>query len=67
MTEGTPRSGTSSGADQPQRVLTVKDAIFLTVGIVIGAGIFKAPSLVAGAAGSESMTDGPTRPSRETP
>ena len=55
MTEGTPRSGAGSGADQPQRVLTVKDAIFLTVGIVIGAGIFKAPSLVAGAAGSESM------------
>ncbi len=39
----------------PARVLTVKDAIFLTVGIVIGAGIFKAPSIVAGAAGSESM------------
>ena len=39
----------------PQRVLTVKDAIFLTIGIVIGAGIFKAPSIVAGAAGSEGM------------
>lgn len=36
----------------PARVLTLKDAIFLTVGIVVGAGIFKAPSLVAGAAGS---------------
>jgi amino acid transporter len=55
MTGGPPRSGTGAGADQPQRVLTVKDAIFLTVGIVIGAGIFKAPSLVAGAAGSEAM------------
>lgn len=40
-------------AEAPAKVLTVKDAIFLTVGIVIGAGIFKAPSLVAGASGSE--------------
>ncbi len=47
--------GSAGTAGAPQRVLTVKDAIFLTVGIVIGAGIFKAPSLVAGAAGSESM------------
>lgn len=39
----------------PARVLTVKDAVFLTIGIVIGAGIFKAPSIVAGAAGSETM------------
>ena len=42
-------------AAAPARVLGVKDAVFLTVGIVIGAGIFKAPSLVAGAAGSEQM------------
>ena len=45
---------TTAGAT-PARVLSVKDAIFLTIGIVIGAGIFKAPSLVAGAAGSEEM------------
>lgn len=45
----------SAPASAPARVLTVKDAVFLTVGIVIGAGIFKAPSLVAGAAGSEQM------------
>ena len=45
----------SAPASAPARVLTVKDAVFLTVGIVIGAGIFKAPSLVAGAAGSEPM------------
>ena len=45
----------SAAAGVPARVLTVKDAVFLTVGIVIGAGIFKAPSLVAGAAGSEQM------------
>ena len=45
----------SAPAGAPARVLSVKDAVFLTVGIVIGAGIFKAPSLVAGAAGSEQM------------
>ena len=47
--------GGSDTAGTPQRVLTVKDAVFLTIGIVIGAGIFKAPSIVAGAAGSEGM------------
>ena len=36
----------------PARVLNLKDAIMLTVGIVVGAGIYKTPSLVAGAAGS---------------
>jgi amino acid transporter len=46
---------TPAAAGAPARVLTVKDAVFLTVGIVIGAGIFKAPSLVAGATGSETM------------
>jgi amino acid transporter len=46
MNSPTPATGA------PARVLTLKDAIFLTVGIVVGAGIFKAPSLVAGAAGS---------------
>ena len=52
-----PVTGAAAGVtqDAPARVLTVKDAIFLTVGIVIGAGIFKAPSIVAGAAGSEAM------------
>lgn len=43
-------------AGAPARVLTVKDAVFLTVGIVIGAGIFKSPSIVANAAaGSEAV------------
>lgn len=42
----------------PARVLSVKDAIFLTIGIVVGAGIFKSPSIVAGAAGSEAMLIG---------
>jgi amino acid transporter len=39
-------------AAAPARVLTLKDAIFLTVGIVVGAGIYKFPSVVAGTAGS---------------
>ncbi|MFN0163561.1 MAG: APC family permease [Burkholderiales bacterium] len=39
----------------PERVLSVKDAIMLTVGVVVGAGIFKAPSIVAGAAGNETL------------
>ncbi len=39
---------TTANAGAPARVLTLKDAIFLAVGIVVGAGIFKAPSLVAG-------------------
>lgn len=38
--------------DVPERVLGVREAISLIVGIVIGAGIFKAPSMVAGLAGS---------------
>lgn len=39
----------------PARVLNLKDAIMLTVGIVIGAGIFKFPSTVAFMAGSETL------------
>ena len=52
---GTGTAANPTAAAAPARVLTVKDAIFLTIGIVIGAGIFKAPSIVAGAAGSEAM------------
>ncbi len=36
----------------PQAVLSLRDAIALIVGVVIGAGIFKAPSMVAGMTGS---------------
>ena len=39
----------------PERVLSTRDAVALVVGIVIGAGIFKFPSLVAGMAGSQPM------------
>ena len=36
----------------PKPALSVLDAVMITVGIVIGAGIFKTPSLVAGITGS---------------
>jgi len=48
MTTNTPAAGA------PARVLTIKDAIMLTVGIVVGAGIYKFPAVVAGAAGSST-------------
>ena len=38
-------------AAQPEPVLELRDAVALIVGIVVGAGIFKAPSLVAANAG----------------
>jgi len=45
------RSATSTeGAPRP--ALSVFDAVMITVGIVIGAGIFKTPSMVAGVTGS---------------
>ena len=38
-------------ADAPQQILGVREAVAIIVGIVIGAGIFKAPAMVAGMAG----------------
>ncbi|WP_156170374.1 amino acid permease [Luteimonas sp. FCS-9] len=37
----------------PRATLRARDAFAITVGIVVGAGIFRTPSLVAGASGSE--------------
>ena len=48
----TEASGTSGGASAPRQVLDLKDAVALIVGIIVGAGIFKAPSLVAKFSGS---------------
>lgn len=48
-------SDSQASAGTPARTLSVKDVIMLTVGVVVGAGIFKAPSLVAGAVSSETM------------
>lgn len=42
-------------ADVPAPTLSVFDATMITVGIVIGAGIFQTPSLVAGIAGSPTL------------
>lgn len=39
----------------PRRTLRGRDVLAITVGIVIGAGIFRAPALVAGAAESEAV------------
>jgi APA family basic amino acid/polyamine antiporter len=38
--------------DEPQPVIGLREAVTLIVGIVVGAGIFKAPSMVAGMTGS---------------
>ncbi len=35
-------------SSSPKQLLSVADGVFLTVGMVIGVGIFKAPSIVAG-------------------
>lgn len=42
-------------AGRPRPTLRARDAVAITVGIVIGAGIFRTPSLVAGATGSEAV------------
>lgn len=43
--------GAAAGAGGPGEVLRLREAIAIIVGVVIGAGIFKSPSLVAGMAG----------------
>jgi APA family basic amino acid/polyamine antiporter len=43
---------------EPTAVLGLREAITLIVGVVIGAGIFKAPSMVAGMAGSTAWMFG---------
>ncbi len=42
-------------ASQPRTLLSVPDGIFLVVGMVLGVGIFKLPSLVAGNTGSATQ------------
>jgi len=50
---GAPSMRASPGADAlPLPVLGQREAVAIIVGVVIGAGIFKAPALVAGMAGS---------------
>jgi APA family basic amino acid/polyamine antiporter len=40
---------------QPRPTLSVFDAVAMIVGLIVGAGIFGTPSIVAGAAGGEAM------------
>ena len=51
---------TNQGAksDQPTRHLSVLYIVFLAVGMVVGAGIFKSPALVAESAGSAAAVYG---------
>ena len=50
-------SHSNTGA-APRPSLTLTDAIAMIVGIVIGAGIFRAPSIVAGSSSSEAVVIG---------
>ena len=45
-------------SDSPKPVLGLREAIAIIVGVVIGAGIFKAPSMVAMFAGSPEVMFG---------
>lgn len=47
-----PVAAMSSSADQPRAALRVRDVIALMVGVVVGVGIFRTPSLVAANADS---------------
>jgi amino acid transporter len=49
-----PLAASSQGPAAPRPTLKAHEVLALTVGIVIGAGIFRSPSAVAGAAGSEA-------------
>ncbi|MFN7087095.1 MAG: APC family permease [Burkholderiales bacterium] len=51
MSAGAP----AAAAGEPRPTLTVLDACAMIVGIVIGAGIFKAPSIVAASVSSEQV------------
>ena len=46
------RIASSAQGSAPQPTLGLRDAVAVIVGVVIGAGIFKAPSIVAGHSGS---------------
>jgi APA family basic amino acid/polyamine antiporter len=45
----------SQGEGQPRPTLSLYDAVAMIIGLIVGAGIFGTPSIVAGAAGSEAM------------
>lgn len=49
------KADVSSAPDAPAPALSVFDATMITVGIVIGAGIFQTPTMVAGIAGTPTL------------
>jgi APA family basic amino acid/polyamine antiporter len=52
MVSESQRLASPADEGQPRPVLGLREAVALIVGVVIGAGIFKAPSMVAGMSGS---------------
>ncbi len=52
------RAAEAEFSSEPKPVLGLREAIAIIVGVVIGAGIFKAPSMVAGFSGSASVMFG---------
>jgi len=52
MSAAEPKDSLEPAPAAPRPVLSVFDAVMITVGIVIGAGIFKTPSMVAGVTGA---------------
>jgi APA family basic amino acid/polyamine antiporter len=44
-----------AAAGQPHQTLSVTDAVAIIVGLIVGAGIFGTPSIVAGAVGREAL------------
>ncbi len=52
MSPAEPKDSLEPAPAAPRPVLSVFDAVMITVGIVIGAGIFKTPSMVAGVTGA---------------
>lgn len=53
--ESDSRTAGRVGGDEPHPLLRTRDAVAITIGIVLGAGIFRTPSLVAGGVTSEAM------------
>lgn len=51
----TPPAASVVSTDAPRPVLRTREAVAIAVGIVVGAGIFRTPSLVAGASSSEAV------------
>jgi basic amino acid/polyamine antiporter, APA family len=47
--------GATEAGGQPRPSLSLFDAVAMIVGLIVGAGIFGTPSIVAGAAGGEGM------------